>query len=175
MAPITLTPASNPGRVQHTLQRETPPNPEDNLMETDEDEEEDIVPAHPSTHEEEVAKLRRKLKHLSQQHDGLLNNAKENAKIAQSRIEDLEKKVTNLTNLAESLRTEAEKSQKLYREHIEHTAALVATGKDPREILRPRQPDSFNGDADKLQGFLTSLRSYQMYYPIQFTTEELRV
>jgi hypothetical protein len=144
-------------------------------MDTEEEEEEEIAPAHPSSHEEEVAKLRRKLRHLDRQHNTLLDNAKENSRIAQTRIEELEKKVTKLTDLAEALGAEAEKSQKLYKEHIEHTQALVATGKDPGEILRPRQPDSFNGDADKLQGFLTSLRSYQMYYPIQFTTEELRV
>ena len=172
---MTPTPASNSGRAQHTPQRETPPNPEDNLMDTEEEEEEEIAPAHPSSHEEEVAKLRRKLRHLDRQHNTLLDNAKENSRIAQTRIEELEKKVTKLTDLAEALGAEAEKSQKLYKEHIEHTQALVATGKDPGEILRPRQPDSFNGDADKLQGFLTSLQSYQIYYLIQFITKELRV
>ncbi|EWZ34055.1 hypothetical protein FOZG_12071 [Fusarium oxysporum Fo47] len=100
-------------------------------------------------------------------------NAKNNAKIAQNRIKALEKKVADLAEIAELLRKTAKNSQKLYREHIKHTAALTATGKDPREILRPYQPDLFNGDADKLQGFLTSLRSYQMYYLIQFTTKEL--
>ncbi|SCO86103.1 uncharacterized protein FRV6_10230 [Fusarium oxysporum] len=73
-----------------------PPNLEDNLIDTKEEEEEEIALAHPSSHEEEVTKLR---------------------------------------HLAEALRAEAEKSQKLYKEHIKHTQALVATGKDPREIL----------------------------------------
>lgn len=95
-----------------------------------------------------------------------MDNAKNNAKIAQNRIEALEKRVADLAEIAESLGKTAKHSQKLYKEHIEYTQALVATGKDPGEILRPRQPDSFNGDADKLQGFLTSLRSYQMYYLI---------
>ncbi|KAG4266524.1 hypothetical protein FPRO03_01808 [Fusarium proliferatum] len=154
---------------------EVPPHTEDIPIETDEEEEEDITPAHPTTHKGEVAKLRRKFMHLSQQHNTLLSNSKENARISQNQIKGLEKKVTELTGLAKALRAKAEKSQKLYREHIKHTAALAITGKDPREILRPHQPDSFNGDADKLQGFLTSLRSYQIYYPIQFTTNELRV
>ncbi|SCO90093.1 uncharacterized protein FRV6_14221 [Fusarium oxysporum] len=132
-------------------------------IETDE-EEGDIQspPIHPNSHEDEVKKLKKKLRNLREQHNTLLDNAKNNAKIAQNRIEALEKKVADLAEIAESLGKTAE-----------HT--LIATGKDPREILRPRQPDSFNGDADKLQGFLTSLQSYQMYYLIQFTTEELRV
>ncbi|KAJ4027375.1 hypothetical protein NW756_005518 [Fusarium oxysporum] len=113
-----------------------PPNPEDNLIDTEEEEEEEIAPAYLSSHEEEVTKLR--------------YNAKENSRITQTRIEELEKKVTKLTDLAEALRAKAEKSQKLYKEHIKHTQALVATGKDPGEILRPRQPDLFNGNADKL-------------------------
>ncbi|PNP61356.1 hypothetical protein FNYG_13915 [Fusarium nygamai] len=175
MAPTTPVQPSNSGRAQHRPQQETPPSQAAVPMDTDEEDEGDITPAHPNTHEEEVRKLKSRLKHLSQQHDELLSNAKNNARVSQNRIEDLEKKVADLTNLAGALGAEAEKSQKLYREHIEHTAALVATGKDPGEILRPRQPEPFNGDADKLQGFLTSLRSYQMYYPIQFTTEELRV
>ncbi|TXC02818.1 hypothetical protein FocTR4_00002323 [Fusarium oxysporum f. sp. cubense] len=144
-------------------------------METDEEGEIRSLPIHPSSHEDEVKKLKKKLRNLGEQHNTLLDNAKNNAKIAQNRIEALEKKVADLAEIAESLGKTAEDSQKLYKEHIEHTQALIATGKDPGEILRPRQPDSFNGDADKLQGFLTSLRSYQMYYPIQFTTEELRV
>ncbi|KAF5975342.1 gag poly [Fusarium coicis] len=175
MAPTTPIQSSNSGRAQHHPQQETPPNTVNVPMDTDDEEEEEIVSAHPSTHEDELTKLKRRLKHLSQQHDELLSNAKNNARISQDRIEDLEGKVANLTNLGEALGAEAEKSQKLYRNHIEHTTALVATGKDPGEILRPRQPEPFNGDADKLQGFLTNLRSYQMYYPTQFTTEELKV
>ncbi|RKK68678.1 hypothetical protein BFJ69_g13423 [Fusarium oxysporum] len=136
-------------------------------METDE-EEGDIQspPIYPNSHEDEVKKLKKKLRNLGEQHNTLLDNAKNNAKIAQNRIEALEKKVADLAEIAELLGKTAEYSQKLYKEHIEHTQALVATRKDPGEILRPRQPDSFNGDADKLQGFLTSLWSYQMYYPI---------
>ncbi|SCO87530.1 uncharacterized protein FRV6_11657 [Fusarium oxysporum] len=180
MAPATPNRPSTAGRTQHA----TPPEEAQSLaeelqevpMETDE-EEGDIQnpPIHPNSHEDEVKKLKKKLRNLGEQHNTLLDNAKNNAKIAQNRIEALEKKVADLAEIAESLGKTAEHSQKLYKEHIEHTQALVATGKDPGEILRPRQPDSFNGDADKLQGFLTSLRSYQIYYPIQFTTEELRV
>ncbi|KAH7492800.1 hypothetical protein FOMA001_g2149 [Fusarium oxysporum f. sp. matthiolae] len=154
MAPATPSRPSTAGRAQHA----TP------LMNLD-----------PSQRGCRSQETQEKLRDLGEQHNTLLDNAKNNAKIAQNRIEALEKKVADLAEIAESLGKTAENSQKLYKEHIEHTQALVATGKDPGEILRPRQPDSFNGDADKLQGFLTSLRSYQMYYPIQFTTEELRV
>ncbi|EXL40782.1 hypothetical protein FOCG_16726 [Fusarium oxysporum f. sp. radicis-lycopersici 26381] len=180
MAPATPNRPSTAGRTQHGTPPEEPRPLAEELqevpMETDEEEEEiQSPPIHPNSHEDEVKKLKKRLRDLGKQHDTLLDNAKNNAKIAQNRIEVLEKKVADLAEIADSLGKTAENSQKLYKEHIEHTAALAATGKDPGEILRPRQPDSFNGDADKLQGFLTSLRSYQMYYPIQFTTEELRV
>ncbi|KAJ0128322.1 Ankyrin-1 [Fusarium oxysporum f. sp. albedinis] len=78
-------------------------------METDEEDEIQSPPIHPNSHEDEVKKLKKRLRDLGKQHDTLLDNAKNNAKIA----------------------------QKLYKEHIEHTAALTATGKDPGEILRP--------------------------------------
>ncbi|KAI8402590.1 hypothetical protein FOFC_17905 [Fusarium oxysporum] len=179
MAPATPSRPSTAGRAQHVTPPEEPRPLAEELqevpMETDEEGEIQSPPIHPNSHEDEVKKLKKKLRDLGEQHNTLLDNAKNNAKIAQNRIEALEKKVADLAEIAESLGKTAENSQKLYKEHIEHTQALVATGKDPGEILRPRQPDSFNGDADKLQGFLTSLRSYQMYYPIQFTTEELRV
>ncbi|EWY96163.1 hypothetical protein FOYG_04977 [Fusarium oxysporum NRRL 32931] len=88
-------------------------------METDEEDEIQSPPIHPNSHEDEVKKLKKRLRNLGKQYDTLLDNAKNNAKIAQNRIEALEKK-------------------KLYKEYIEHTAALAATGKDPGEILRPR-------------------------------------
>jgi hypothetical protein len=95
--------------------------------------------------------------------------------MAKQEIDTLNGKIAELTGIAEGLGKQAETSQRLYKEYIEHTAALAATGKDPGEILRPRQPDPYGGEPEKLQGFLTSLRSYQMYYPIQFNTDELRV
>ncbi|CEI70973.1 unnamed protein product [Fusarium venenatum] len=145
-------------------------------MNTDDDEEGEIVapPMHPKSHKDEVKKLRRRLKHLREQHDELLNSARRNATISQGKIERLEEQVGNLTSIAKGLGEEAEKTQRLYKEHIEHTATLVATGKDPGEILRPRQPDSYDGNAEHLQGFLTALRSYQLYYPVQFSTDEMK-
>ncbi|RFN43553.1 gag polyprotein [Fusarium flagelliforme] len=181
MAPATPNRPSTAQRGQQPPQA-TPPgtNPtlEEELdlpMDTGDEGEDDIAPAHPSSHEDEVAKLKRRLRDLNKRHDELLNAAKFNSEVAKNKIEDLEAKVAHVTNLAEGLGKEAEKSQNLYREHIEHTAALAANGKDPGEILRPRQPDPYGGESDKLQGFLTSLRSYQMYYPTQFSTDELRV
>ena len=163
-------PQATPSSSQPTLQEEIDLN-----MDTGDEEEGDIAPAHPATHEDEVAKLKRKIRELNQRHDKLLDAAKFNSEVAKNKIEDLEAKVANIANIAEGLGQQAERSQQLYREHIEHTAALTATGKDPGEILRPRQPDPYGGESDKLQGFLTSLRSYQMYYPTQFNTDELKV
>ncbi|GKU10828.1 unnamed protein product, partial [Fusarium langsethiae] len=180
MAPTTpARPPAAPRGQQHP--QATPPENHPTLqeeleipMDTGDEGEEQIAPAYPNTHEDEVRKLRKKLKHLSEQHNNLLENAKNNARIAQTKIETLESKVNDIASLAEKLGIEAENSQRLYKEHIEHTAALAATGKDPGEILRPRQPDPYNGNPEQLQGFLTALRSYQMYYPIQFSTDEMR-
>ncbi|EWY79385.1 hypothetical protein FOYG_17463 [Fusarium oxysporum NRRL 32931] len=144
-------------------------------MEIDKEGEIESPPIHPNSYKDEVKKLKKKLHNLGEQHNTLLDNAKNNAKITQNRIKALEKKVANLAEIADSLGKTAEKSQKLYKEYIKYTVALAATRKDPREILRPHQPDLFNSDANKLQEFLTSLQSYQIYYPIQFTTKELQV
>ncbi|CAG2005246.1 unnamed protein product, partial [Fusarium graminearum] len=114
------------------------------------------------------------LRALNKRHDDLLDAAKFNSEVAKNKIEELEGKVAHIADIADNLGKEAEKSQMLYKEHIEHTAALAITGKDPGEILKPRQPDPYGGEPEKLRGFLTNLRSYQMYYPIQFSTHEAR-
>ncbi|UZP43480.1 hypothetical protein NXS19_011292 [Fusarium pseudograminearum] len=121
-------------------------------METGDEDEEEIAPTHSDSHEDKF-----------------------NSEVAKNKIEELEEKVSNIANLAENLGKEAEKSQQLYKEHIEYTAALAATGKDPGEILKLRQPDPYGGQPERLRGFLTNLRSYQMYYPIQFSSDEARV
>ncbi|KAL9561754.1 hypothetical protein ACKAV7_014016 [Fusarium commune] len=139
MAPATPSRPSTAGRTQHA----TPPKGARPLaeelqevpMETDEEGEIQSPPIYPNSHEDEVKKLKKKLRDLGEQHNTLLDNAKNNAKITQNRIEALEKKVADLAEIAELLRKTAENSQKLYREYIEHTQALVATGKDPGEIL----------------------------------------
>jgi DNA repair exonuclease SbcCD ATPase subunit len=145
------------------------------LIDTNKEEGEVITPAHLSTHEEEVKKLKKRLKELGKAHNALLDNAKQNSRIAQTKIKDLEKKFEIINDIAKALSKDAKNSRRLYKEYIKLTTALTATRKDPREILRPRQPDSYNSDSDKLQGFLTSLKSYQIYYLVQFITDKLRV
>ncbi|SCO87505.1 uncharacterized protein FRV6_11632 [Fusarium oxysporum] len=126
MAPATLSRSSTSGHAQHA----TPPEEARPLaeelqevpMETDEEEGEiQSPPIHPSSHKDEVKKLKKKLRNLGEQHNTLLDNAKDNTKIAQNRIKALEKKVDDLTEIAEALGKTAEHSQKLYKEHIEHT------------------------------------------------------
>jgi hypothetical protein len=46
------------------------------LIDTDREEREILTPAHPSTHKEEVKKLRKRLKELGAAHNALLNSAK---------------------------------------------------------------------------------------------------
>ncbi|SCO92332.1 uncharacterized protein FRV6_16460 [Fusarium oxysporum] len=96
----------------------------------------------------------------------LLEGAKNNTYIAQERIEKLEEQVKALLNRTDKINQDAERSRMLYREHIKHISSLAVTGKDSGEILKPRQPDLYNGDPKKLQEFLTSLQSYYLYYPI---------
>ncbi|SCO87743.1 uncharacterized protein FRV6_11870 [Fusarium oxysporum] len=126
MAPATLNRPSTAGRTQHAIPPEEARPLAEELqeipMETDKEEGEiQSPPIHPSSHEDEVKKLKKKLRNLGEQHNTLLDNAKNNAKIAQNRIEALEKKVADLAEIAESLGKTAEHSQKLYKEYIEHT------------------------------------------------------
>ncbi|UZP43502.1 hypothetical protein NXS19_011314 [Fusarium pseudograminearum] len=125
-------------------------------METGDEDEEEIAPTHSDSYEDEVTKLKNKLRELGKRHNNLLNAAKFNSEVAKNKIEELEEKVSNIANLAENL-------------------ALAATGKDPGEILKLCQPDPYGGQLERLRGFLTNLRSYQMYYPIQFSSDEARV
>ena len=90
-------------------------------------------------------------------------------------ITHLRNELTNLREMSNLLGQETEGNKKMYREHIEHTAALTASGKDPGEVLKPRQPETYDGSASTLQGFLTQLRAYHMYFPTQFNTDELKV
>ncbi|KAL9563998.1 hypothetical protein ACKAV7_011858 [Fusarium commune] len=102
MAPATL---SRPLTAGQELQEV--------LIETDEEGEIQSPPIYPNSHEDEVKKLKKKLRDLGEQHNTLLDNAKNNAKIAQNRIEALEKKVADLAEIAELLGKIAENSQKL--------------------------------------------------------------
>ncbi|EXK32611.1 hypothetical protein FOMG_11505 [Fusarium oxysporum f. sp. melonis 26406] len=94
-------------------------------------------PIYLNSYKDKVKKLKKRLHDLGKQHNTLLDNAKNNAKIAQNRIKALEKKVADLAEIADLLGKIAKNSQKLYKEYIKYTAALAATGKDPGEILRP--------------------------------------
>jgi DNA repair exonuclease SbcCD ATPase subunit len=120
------------------------------LIDTNREEGEILTPAYLSTHKEEVKKLRKRLKELRAVHNTLLNSAKQNSRIAQSKIENLEEKFEIINDIAKALSKDAKKNRQLYREHIKYTAALMAIRKDLREILRPRQPDSYNSNSDKL-------------------------
>ncbi|RFN43825.1 hypothetical protein FIE12Z_11938, partial [Fusarium flagelliforme] len=104
-------PQATPPNTYPTLEEEL------NLpMDTEDEEEEEIAPAHPSSHKDEVIKLKRKIRELKKQHNELLNAARYNSEVAKTKIEDLEGRVTNIAGIAENL-------------------ALALTGKDPGEIL----------------------------------------
>ncbi|KAH7468361.1 hypothetical protein FOMA001_g15869 [Fusarium oxysporum f. sp. matthiolae] len=107
MAPATPSRPSTAGRAQHATPPDEPRPLAEGLqevpMETDEEGEIQSPPIHPNSHEDEVKKLKKKLRDLGEQHNTLLDNAKNNAKIAQNRIEALEKKVADLAEIAESL------------------------------------------------------------------------
>ncbi|KAJ0128883.1 Uncharacterized protein HZ326_28027 [Fusarium oxysporum f. sp. albedinis] len=112
MAPATPNRPSTAGRAQHVTPPDEPRPLAEELqevpIETDEEDEIQSPPIHPNSHEDEVKKLKKRLRDLGKQHDTLLDNAKNNAKIAQNRIKALEKKVANLAEIAESLGKTAE-------------------------------------------------------------------
>jgi outer membrane translocation and assembly module TamA len=119
-------------------------------IDTDNKEEEEVLKTHPASHKDEVKKLKRTIKEMKKQYNNLLDATKYNSNKAKVKIKALNEKIENITNIAETLGKDAKNSRRLYKEHIEYIAALIATGKDPEEILKPRQPDSYNGDSDKL-------------------------
>ncbi|ENH72056.1 hypothetical protein FOC1_g10006424, partial [Fusarium oxysporum f. sp. cubense race 1] len=126
IAPTTLNRPSTTAHTQHaTPPKELQPLTEELqevLMEIDKEEGEiQSLPIHLNSHKDKVKKLKKKLYTLGEQYNTLLDNAKNNTKIAQNRIKVLEKKVTNLAEIAEVLRKEAKKSQKLYKEYIKYT------------------------------------------------------
>ncbi|KAG7419477.1 hypothetical protein Forpe1208_v003480 [Fusarium oxysporum f. sp. rapae] len=131
MAPATPSRPSTAGRTQHA----TPPEGARPLaeelqevpMETDEEGEIQSPPIHPNSHEDEVKKLKKKLRDLGEQHNTLLDNAKNNAKIAQNRIEALEKKVADLAEIAESLGKTAENN---YLAEYRYQAAKLNWGEE---------------------------------------------
>ncbi|KNB19008.1 hypothetical protein FOXG_22454 [Fusarium oxysporum f. sp. lycopersici 4287] len=121
MAPVTLSRPSTTGRSQHVTPPEEPrplaEELQEVLIETDEEGDIKSPPIHLNSHEDEVKKLKKKLHNLGEQHNTLLDNAKNNAKIAQNRIEALEKKVADLAEIAESLGKTAE-NKPIIRDYI---------------------------------------------------------
>ncbi|KAL6399851.1 hypothetical protein AUP68_17259 [Ilyonectria robusta] len=91
------------------------------------------------------------------------------------KINKLMEQVTQLLTQNDRLSGDLVRQEALYRDHITHLDSLTANGKDAGEILRPKQPDPFDGAATGLQGFLTQVRAFQSYYPTQFAGEEAKV
>ncbi|PTD01179.1 hypothetical protein FCULG_00012703, partial [Fusarium culmorum] len=120
-------------------------------IETGDKDKEEIILTYPNSHKDKVTKLKYKLQELRKRYNNLLNAAKFNSKVAKNKIEELKGKVSNIANLAKNL------SKELYKEHIKYTAALAATRKDLGEILKPRQPDPYSRQLERLRGFLTNL------------------
>lgn len=58
---------------------------------------------------------------------------------------------------------------------LDALARSAMKGKDPGEVLKPKAPGPFSGAAGTLQPFLTQLRAYFMYFPVQFKNEETKV
>jgi archaellum component FlaC len=95
------------------------------------------MPIDTNNEEDKIKKLKRTIKEIKKQYNNLLDAAKYNSNKAKAKIKALDKKIENITNIAETLGKDAKNSRRLYKEHIEYIAALTAIGKDPREILKP--------------------------------------
>ncbi|KAL6366286.1 hypothetical protein LRP88_00034 [Fusarium phalaenopsidis] len=170
-------------------------------MDTDDDGEEHIVPA---SHEDEVRKLRNKYNHLSIQHNNLLDGARNNARITQERLASMEASMNDMQerfrqameqqqqqyqqtineqqNRIDRLTTLQAQQNDLAQQQVhdlgnltfEHTAAGT-THKDIGEIIKPKDPEPFNGQATHVRTFLTSLRAYQRYFPTRMASAESKV
>jgi hypothetical protein len=64
---------------------------------------------------------------------------------------------------------------KAQTDEIAKMEARRVTGKDLRQILKPRQPGPFNGDSKKIRNFLTQVRNYQAYYPTILSSDKEKV
>ena len=58
---------------------------------------------------------------------------------------------------------------------VSNNTIRQTTGKDPGEIMKPRQPGPFDSTTKDLQGFLTQVRAYQQYFPSILRTEEDKI
>jgi Mg2+ and Co2+ transporter CorA len=104
-------------------------------IDTDEDKEEIITPAYPTTYKDKVKKLKKIIKEMQKNYNNLLDATKYNTKELSTRIKDLEDKFNKVSDITEALSKDTNNSQRLYKEHIKYTAAFTATGKDLGEIL----------------------------------------
>lgn len=141
-----------------------------NLISEDEDDDEDE-----QVTTKDLEKLKRANRKLNERLNEILDGAKESAANKQQQIDLLNAQQRDLLERNDKLAQELIGQKSMYKDFIEHTASNAAKGKDAGEILRPRQPDPYDGSATELQGFLTQLRAYQMYYPTQFITDEAKV
>jgi hypothetical protein len=141
------------------------------------------IPEDTESEEEEVEQVTSKdLKALKKANRELTNKINEILKYnretsthKQNQIDNLNAQHQDLVGRNEALAQDLIRQKSMYKDYIENTASNAARGKDAGEILRPRQPDPYDGSPINLQGFLTHLRAYQMYYPSQFGTEEAKV
>ncbi|KAL6352553.1 hypothetical protein LRP88_13017 [Fusarium phalaenopsidis] len=204
MAPNTGSPSTPRSKLPVTPQQGQPatkPEEPNIPMDTDDDGEEHIVPA---SHEDEVRKLRNKYNHLSIQHNNLLDGARNNARITQERLASMEASMNDMQerfrqameqqqqqyqqtineqqNRIDRLTTLQAQQNDLAQQQVhdlgnltfEHTAAGT-THKDIGEIIKPKDPEPFNGQATHVRTFLTSLRAYQRYFPTRMASAESKV
>lgn len=60
-------------------------------------------------------------------------------------------------------------------EEAKHSARIAQGGKEIGEIIKPAQPETYDGTASELRGFMTKMKLYFKFFPVQFASEERKV
>ncbi|KAI6781552.1 Zinc knuckle [Emericellopsis cladophorae] len=97
--------------------------------------------------------------------------------VADMQTRDKEQYDEAYRNFDEGMALQREQNAQLRNEinNVSNNTIRQITGKDPGEIMKPRQPGPFDSTTKDLQGFLTQVRAYQQYFPSILRTEEDKV
>ncbi|KEY73641.1 hypothetical protein S7711_09999 [Stachybotrys chartarum IBT 7711] len=163
MAPEGTKPIAKPP-VPKGKEAAKAPNPEpmDTKSEYEEDEEVTLLKATVQEMKEQMAANAEQTEERMQQ---LAEYAKANQEALAGEAQELRDRLAEAT---QRMGEQAEGYDKRIREMQQLNQRAAAGGKDPGEVLRPSAPEQWDGNAAMLQGFLTQLRTFFHYYPLQF-------
>ncbi|KFA55605.1 hypothetical protein S40293_10190 [Stachybotrys chartarum IBT 40293] len=163
MAPEGTKPTSKPIAPKGKEAIRAPdPEPMDTKSDDEEDEEVTLRKAAVQEMKEKMAADAKQTEERMQQ---LAEYTKANQETLAGEAKELQDRLAKAT---QRIGEQAEGYNRKIQEMQQLNQRAAAGGKDPGEILRPSAPEPWDGNATALQGFLTQLRTFFNYYPLQF-------